>query len=183
MKHNTREPKRRPHRRTGKPGHYPRFEPTQEQRTMVAQLAGLKVSWEELRKLVVNPRTNRPIAKTSFSRIFAQELEQARGKLKELIASGFYSALANGEAWALRLALKNVFHYSLENNSQLPVMDVEEQQQKRIEVVFCTPDPKPLPAPVLDVTPAQPQPQSPPYRPQSALPPPAPPGSRYSWMD
>jgi hypothetical protein len=122
---------------------------------MVAQLAGLKVSWEELRKLVVNPRTNRPIAKTSFSRIFAQELEQARGKLKELIASGFYNALANGEAWALRLALKNVFHYSLENNSLLPVMDVEEQQQKRIEVVFCTPDPKPLPAPVLDVTPAQ----------------------------
>jgi hypothetical protein len=154
MSHTPATKPKRKHRRTGKPGHHPPFVATSEQRQMVAQLAGLKVSWEELRKLIVNPRTNRPIAKSSFSRIFAQELEQARGKLKELVASGFYRALANGEAWALRLALKNVFHWSLENNTAMPAMDVEDQQQKKIEVVFCTPDPKPLPPPQpVDVTP------------------------------
>jgi hypothetical protein len=152
MNRSTREPKTK-QRYYG--GGYPPFKPTAAERKMVAQLAGLRVSWDEIRKLVINKRTGRPICKTSFSRIFAQELEQARAKLKALVSSGFHAALQAGEPWALRLAMKNIYHWSLENNTALPIPDGEDRQ-RTISVVFCPPEPSAKPQ-AIDVTP-QPQP-------------------------
>jgi hypothetical protein len=174
MKRNTRDPKSKRRR-----GGYPPFRPSAAERKMVREMAGLRTSWEEMRKLVINPITGRPICKTSFARIFAQELEQARAKLKQLVGRGFYLALQSGQPWALRLAMKNVFHWSLEGHL-MPVLDGEDQQQRRIEVVFCTPDPAPLQTPQpLDVAP-QPQPD---YS-KPALPPPRPRANTpFGWME
>jgi hypothetical protein len=158
-------------------GGYPPFKPTAAERKMVAQLAGLRVSWDEMRKLIINKKTGQPIAKTSFARIFAQELEQARAKLKALISSGFHDALQAREPWALRLAMKNVYHWSLENNTTLPLLDGEERQ-RTLKIVFCSPEPSAKPPPI-DVSP-QPQPD---YS-KPALPPPR---SRvrtpFGWME
>jgi hypothetical protein len=151
MNRSTRESKAR---RRYHGGGYPPFKPSALERKMVSQLAGLKVGWEEMRKLIINPRTGQPIAKTSFARVFAAELEQARAKLKALVSSGFHAALAKHEPWALRLAMKNVYGWSLETGTLVPALEDEGQQQRRIKVEFVVPDPKPLPPPrPIDVVP------------------------------
>jgi hypothetical protein len=158
-------------------GGYPPFKPTAAERKMVAQLAGLRVSWEEIRKLIINKRTGRPICKTSFARIFAKELEQARAKLKALIGRGFYTALQAGEPWALRLAFKNVYGWSLENHATA-LLDGEDRPQRTIQVVFCSPEPSAKPQ-AIDITP-----ESLPDYSKPALPPPR---SRvrtpFGWME
>jgi hypothetical protein len=158
-------------------GGYPPFQPTKIQRQLVVEMAGLKCSWEEMRRLIINPKTGKAIAKTSFARIFAAELEQARAKLKQIIASGYHAALAQHEPWALRLALKNVYNWSLETGVQ-PVAEFDEQKPRRIQVTFVPgPGPSALPAPTIDITPAR----SPDYQPGTRLPPPAASGP-FSWM-
>jgi hypothetical protein len=151
----------------------------------VVQLAGLRVSWDELRKLILNPRTNKPITKTTLARVFAVELEQARAKLKALVSRGFHAALLRQEPWALRLALKNVLGFSLDTSAMSPVLDDEGQHPRRIQVTFVSPEPKQIEPPVLDVTPtAAPQPRSPDYQPGTRLEPPKPrTPTPFGWLE
>jgi hypothetical protein len=165
-------------------GGYPPFRPTRIQRQLVVEMAGLKCSWEEMRRLIVNNKTGRGIAKTTFSRVFARELEMARAKLKAVIASGFHAALQRQEPWALRLSLKNCYGWSLEGAPPAPVLDDEGQQRRTFELKFLVPDP-PAPKQIEPPKVIDAEPQSPPYRPQSALP--APPERRWNskmgWME
>jgi hypothetical protein len=177
---NTAKPKRK-HRRTGKPGHMPPFVPTKTQRVMVSELAGLRMSWDELTTLIVNPRTNKPITKTTLARVFATELAQARGRLKQLIGRSFYAALQAGEPWATRLAMKNVLGWS--SGTLVPMLDGDEQRPRTIAITFHTPDPKPL-RPLIDVTAREPSQPPKPYVEGRALP--APPERRQhplGWLE
>src|SRR5262245_59200529 len=69
---------KRPHRRTnsGLHGGKPPFVATADQKRMVMALAGLRMSWDEMRQIVRNPHTDQPIAKATFARVFKRELAE-----------------------------------------------------------------------------------------------------------
>jgi hypothetical protein len=57
-------------------------------------MAGIRMTWEEIRQLVVNPQTGEPITKTTLARAFKRELTNGKAKLKSLVATRFYEACA-----------------------------------------------------------------------------------------
>jgi hypothetical protein len=71
---------------------HPPFIPTDEQRRFVTAMAGIRMTWEEIRQLIVNPTTGEPSTKTTLARAFKRELKDGRPKLKSLIATRFYEA-------------------------------------------------------------------------------------------
>jgi hypothetical protein len=85
---------------------HPPFIPTDEQRRFVIAMAGIRMTWEEIRQLVVNPQTGEPITKTTLARAFKRELTNGKAKLKSLVATRFYEALRRGDAWAVQMGLK-----------------------------------------------------------------------------
>ena len=92
----------------GKPGHPP-FIPTDEQRRFVTAMAGIRMTWEEIRLLVFHPTTGGPITKTTLSRAFKRELADGKAKLKSIVATRFYEAFHRGDPWAVQMGLKTQF--------------------------------------------------------------------------
>ena len=72
-------------------------------------MAGIKMTWEEIRLLVINPTTGEPITKTTLSRAFRRELADGKAKLKSIVAKRFYEALHRGDPWAVQMGLKTQF--------------------------------------------------------------------------
>jgi hypothetical protein len=136
---------------------------------MVLALAGLRVGWDEMRQIVLNPHTDRPIAKATFARVFKRELAEGGARLKQLISSKYYEALHDGRDWAIRAGLKNRFGWVFEGQQPPPVLDAVEGTPS-INVTFHLPSRKGEPPPPLDVTPQAPQ--RPPDYSKPALPPP-----------
>jgi hypothetical protein len=87
---------------------------------MVMALAGLRMSWDEMRQIVRNPHTDEPIAKATFARVFRRELAEGGARLKQLISSKYYEALRQGRDWAIRAGLRNRFNWTFEGSQPLP---------------------------------------------------------------
>jgi hypothetical protein len=145
----------------------PPFEPTAEQRTVVAALTGLRMSWEEIRLLVHNPHTGEPIAKTTFAKAFRKELREGGPKLKSLISSRYYQALAEGRDWAIRAGLKNRFGWVFEGQPAPSPAQLAEGETPPLQVTFVLPSGRNMDAQPVDVTP-----EPPPDYSRKALPPP-----------
>jgi hypothetical protein len=84
------------------------FTPSAEQRQFVAAMTGMRMTWEEIRLLVINPRTNEPISKETLQKAFAAELADGKAKLKRVISEKFRNALDNSDPWALQWGLKYI---------------------------------------------------------------------------
>jgi hypothetical protein len=133
------------------------FIPTDEQRRTIERLAAMRVPWDEMRLLIASEYTGRPIAKTSFSRIFKKELEAARTQLKELVARKFLKALEDGAPWAIRLSLRNVYSWAMEGSQPLQLAEDNSLLVSGLNVRFVLPDKRPEePAPPIDVSPSGP---------------------------
>jgi hypothetical protein len=121
---------------------------------MVLALAGLRMSWDEMRQIVRNPHTDRPIAKATFARVFKRELAEGGARLKQLISSKYYDALREGRDWAIRAGLRNRFRWTFEGPSP-PDPDVigaiEGDQQ--MQITFVVPSRKEEP-PIIDTEPS-----------------------------
>jgi hypothetical protein len=131
------------------------FIPTDEQRRTIERLAAMRVPWDEMRLLIASEYIGRPIAKTSFSRIFKKELEAARTQLKELVARKFLAALEDGAPWAIRLSLRNVYSWAMEGSQPLQLAEDNSLLVSGLNVRFVLPDKRPEePAPIVDVTPS-----------------------------
>src|SRR5215813_10196840 len=61
------------HSKQAKRGH-PAFVPTDAQRQLVAKLIAMRMQWDEIRLLIINPRTGDPITKSTLNRHFKREL-------------------------------------------------------------------------------------------------------------
>jgi hypothetical protein len=152
---------KRPHRRTnsGLHGGKVPFVATADQKRMVMALAGLRMSWDEMRQIVRNPHTDQPIAKATFARVFRRELAEGGARLKQLISSKYYDALREGRDWAIRAGLRNRFRWTFEGPSP-PDPDVigaiESDQQ--LQITFVVPSRKEEP---IDVTPTSHPPDAP----------------------
>jgi hypothetical protein len=148
--------------------HRPRgrdFKPTVEQRHLVATLAGLKCTWEELRSLVLHRDTGLPITKTTLARHFKRELADGSAKVKALIGQKYVEAVQRGEQWAIRLGMRNRYGWvGAEGSQPMPVEDFSSfASDDLIKIKFVYPTAKPEP---VDITPPTPQPN--PYAGQPA---------------
>ena len=146
---------KRPHRRTnsGLHGGKPAFVATADQKRMVMALAGLRMSWDEMRQIVRNPNTDQPIAKATFARVFRRELAEGGARLKQLISSKYYEALREGRDWAIRAGLRNRFYWSFEGWQPLPVAN-DFASDDTIKITFVTPEKREP----IDLTPPKPAP-------------------------
>jgi hypothetical protein len=127
-----------------KRGHPP-FIPTDDQRRFVCAMAGIKMTWEEIRQLVINPLTDQPITKTTLARVFKRELADGKAKLKSIIATRFYEALERGDSWATQMGLKTQFGWKPDGNGGfLMPPDPGDGPRPTLNVVFVKPDPKML---------------------------------------
>jgi hypothetical protein len=82
--------------------------PTEAQRALVAKLIAMRMQWEEIRLLIINPRTGEPITKTTLARHFKRELAVGGAALKELVVNKYFEALRAGESWAIRLGIRHI---------------------------------------------------------------------------
>jgi hypothetical protein len=120
---------------------------------MVMALAGLRMSWDEMRQIVRNPHTDQPIAKATFARVFRRELAEGGARLKQLISSKYYEALREGRDWAIRAGLRNRYNWTFEG-SQPPLPEISNfASDDVIKIQFVMPSKQPA-----DITPPSPQP-------------------------
>jgi len=78
-------------------GGRPPFRPTDEQRRNVETLAGLGLRHQDIRLLVINPSTGKPIEEKTLRRRFAQELASGAPKANAKVAQSlFQKAIGNG---------------------------------------------------------------------------------------
>jgi hypothetical protein len=119
---------------------HPPFIPTDDQRRFVTALAGIRMTWEEIRQLVVNPQTGEPITKTTLARAFKRELADGKAKLKSLVATRFYEALRRGDPWAVQMGLKTQFDWKPDGAGGfiMPPDPEGERRAMRIEFVLPT---------------------------------------------
>jgi hypothetical protein len=92
-----------------------KFIPTPEQKRFVTLMAGAKMGWEQIRSVVRNPRTNKPISRAVLGRAFKDELATAKTKLQSTVLSKYYEALLRGDAWAIQWGLKHFWGFTDDN--------------------------------------------------------------------
>jgi hypothetical protein len=132
-------------------GRHRDFKPSQAQKDLVAKLVAMKMQWDEIRLLVINPRTQEPITKMTLRKHFARELAAGSAMLKELVTTKYYEALERGESWAIRTGLKNRMGWAIGfEGAALPTEHAATEAQN-IQVTFVVPGRKPQP--LIDASP------------------------------
>jgi hypothetical protein len=140
----TRAADRRRNKATKRRGRgHPPFIPTDEQRRFVTAMAGIRMTWEEIRLLVINPTTGEPITKTTLSRAFGRELADGKAKLKSIVAKRFYEALHRGDAWAVQMGLKTQFGWKPDGAGGVIMPPDLEGERPEMKIVFVVPTAKP----------------------------------------
>jgi hypothetical protein len=112
-------PGTRPARNTGgNTGGRPGFVPTLSERAFVTAMSGLKMTHDEICKVIGNGRnggvagrSGRPIAKTTLHKYFKNELANGSALLKAKVAGRFYAALDADAPWAMQMAMRNRFNW------------------------------------------------------------------------
>jgi hypothetical protein len=61
--------------------------PTDDQRRFVCAMADMRMTWEEIRQLIITPTTDELITKTTLARAFKRELADGKAKLNSIIAT------------------------------------------------------------------------------------------------
>ena len=177
-------------------GGHPAFVPTRTERVFVQAMAGLRMSADEICKVIGDGRNGNgaPIAKSTLFRHFKNELANGRAMLKARVAGKFYAALDDDQPWAIQMAMRNQFNWDAGRNGFV-VANVADDDDGNIDrtmkIVFVRADPvaddaddqqrsrllpaPPLPsqAPVLDLTANKP----------TSVPPAGTRKGPFSWMD
>jgi hypothetical protein len=140
-------------------GHMPPFEASDEQRRVVALCSGFLMSRDELRLLVINPRTKRAITMEVLESAFAVELENGRAFLKNHIATRYIQLLSNPERneRAVLWGLERIWKIPDPDRAQVGVAinQTTDGQTQHLSVEFILPD---KPADKDSLSPSSPQP-------------------------
>ena len=72
------------------PGRGKKFEPTREQRLTVEFMAGAGIPEDDMARVVINPRNNEAIGKTTLRKHFKAELDQGHIKADMTVAQRLY---------------------------------------------------------------------------------------------
>ena len=76
------------------------FEPTKQQRDMVEALVGYGVPYVEICRLVLNPRTGRPIDTKTLMKAFRSELDVGATKANAKVAESLFKQATSGNVTA-----------------------------------------------------------------------------------
>jgi len=76
------------------------FEPTKQQRDLVEALAGYGVQYTEIRRLVLNPRTGKPIDTKTLMKAFRGELDVGATKANAKVAESLFKQAISGNVTA-----------------------------------------------------------------------------------
>ena len=114
------KPGTRPAKRTSAhSGGRPAFVPTPSERRFVQAMSGLRMTAEEICKVIGSGRNSasgaengKPISKSTLFKHFRNELANGRSMLKARVAGKFYNALDNDEPWAIQMAMRNPVSYT-----------------------------------------------------------------------
>ena len=87
------------------------FIPTDEQRYLVAKMAGMRMSVAEMAHCITNPETGQPIEQELLAKVCAIEIEYGRSRLKGEIAKQYVKKVEAGEQWALQAGLRQYFKW------------------------------------------------------------------------
>lgn len=121
----------------------PEFVPTQEQRKFVADMAGVKLTHEEIALQVINKQTGKPIAKDTLQKHFAPELAAGKAKLKALIGTKFIDKVHGGDNWALQFGFRHIFGWQDQVGMAAKFTSGSGgEEQSSLEVRFVVPTPR-----------------------------------------
>jgi hypothetical protein len=109
------QPADRPPHRIGSAGSPPYY-PTEKHRTLVKALAGMKMTKREICQVVINPHTERPISHDTLDKYFRPELEAGWASLKSLVGRRYIKSLKDGQAWAIRIGLRQFYGWKSSGN-------------------------------------------------------------------
>jgi hypothetical protein len=130
--------KRRPTRRRG----LPPFNPSEDQRHVVASLAGL-MSWEDLCKLVIHPRTKKPISRDTLARTFRDELDVGKSRLKRIVLDAYRDIVINGQhhaRWnAVEWGLSHICGFR-DNAPSGVHLSLDDSNGRKLDISFVLPD-------------------------------------------
>jgi hypothetical protein len=110
-------------------------------RRFVCAMAGVRMTHEEIRQLVINPQTGERITKTTLARAFRRELAEGKAKLKSMVATRYYEALGRGDAWATRLGLASQFGWTPDSTGNFVLPPDPNGPTTTIHVAFVKPGP------------------------------------------
>jgi hypothetical protein len=120
---------KRPKRGRGRP----KFQPTDEHRRFVALMAGFKLTWPEIAKVL-------GISKTTLRLRFKAELANGSALLKATTISRFYTALDEGAPWAISMAMRNRLAWDRTGiGGAIAAPDADEGPLPKVEVTFHIP--------------------------------------------
>jgi hypothetical protein len=80
-------------------GGRPAFQPTQHQRTAVAELKGFGLRHEDIRQLIINPTTGAPINHETLEQHFRRELDDGAIKANAAVVRSLYMQATGGGDW------------------------------------------------------------------------------------
>ena len=83
------------------------FDPTDEQRAMVESMVGFGIPQEEICRLIVNPRTGKPINDRTLRRAFKTEIATGEVKAVSTVIGALYKQAVKGNVGAACFFLKN----------------------------------------------------------------------------
>jgi hypothetical protein len=102
---------KRPPGRPRNPALEKRFNPTDEQRSIVQLLAGYAIPHERIAQAIRNPLTRRPIGINTLRLRFEAELEAGRAEVDTLLANGFSKRLREANPTILIWVSKNLWNW------------------------------------------------------------------------
>jgi hypothetical protein len=123
----------------------PPFVPTAAERVFVSSMAGVRMSAEDICKVITTSRAAEgiegKISKTTLYRHFKHEMAGGRAMLKTKLVAGWHRAIDEGQSWAIGFGLRTVL--GLRDGAGVPLLVPEAGDEVRptIQVMFVKPDP------------------------------------------
>ena len=91
-----------------KPGQ-PKFEPTDEQRGWVSAMAGVRMTHEEMSRIIVNPHTGHYICCETLVKAFPDELAGGKARLKHRLCTKLVERIDAGDWNAIQFGFQHVY--------------------------------------------------------------------------
>jgi hypothetical protein len=117
------------------------FQPTDEQRRIIGLCSGFGMNWDQLRLLVINPDTGKPISKETLQTSFPEELENGLAHLKAHIATRYSELLdnPNRNEHAVLWGLERIWRIPSPDNPNAQVGIAINGEERRMAIEFVLP--------------------------------------------
>lgn len=123
-----------------------KFVASEQQKHIVAQLCGAKMSWDNLRLLILNPATGKPISKETLQSAFREELAVGKARVQSILIRSFIDLVEDRQGnsnarWSATMwGLERLCGFQ-PNGFGMRVGASGEEKEKTISIQFVQPNP------------------------------------------